>query len=114
MEKGFTKTAQELKKLNLTEDDVYGIFNSTDMKDSVTKGRLVALRGIAEQLGIIDDISSSESIQKFIEALGDAGIITASDHIDTTALSAEQLHLEVHYGVCIKILPFKDMLLRTD
>lgn len=93
--KGFTKTAQELKKLNLTEDDVYGIFNSTDMKDSVTKGRLVALRGIAEQLGIIDDISSSESIQKFIEALGDAGIITASDHIDTTALSAEQLATKV-------------------
>ena len=93
--KGFTKTAQELKKLNLTEDDVYGIFNSTDMKDSVTKGRLVALRGIAEQLGIIDDISSSESIQKFIEALGDAGIITASDHIDTSALSAEQLATKV-------------------
>lgn len=93
--KGFTKTAQELKKLNLTEDDVYGIFNSTDMKDSVTKGRLVALRGIAEQLGIIDDISSSESIQKFIEALGDAGIITASDNIDTTALSAEQLATKV-------------------
>lgn len=93
--KGFTKTAQELKKLNLTEDDVYGIFNSTDMKDSVTKGRLVALRGIAEQLGIIDDISSSKSIQKFIKALGDAGIITASDHIDTTALSAEQLATKV-------------------
>ncbi len=93
--KGFTKTAQELKKLNLTEDDVYGFFNSTDMKDSVTKGRLVALRGIAEQLGIIDDISSSESIQKFIQALGDAGIITASDHLDTSALSAEQLATKV-------------------
>lgn len=90
--KNFTKTAKALKDLNLTEDDVYNILNSSDMNDS--KKRLLSLRDIAKELGIIEDFSA-DSIKDFIQALGDAGIITASDHIDTTALSAEQLATKV-------------------
>lgn len=90
--KNFSKTAKALKDLNLTEEDVYGILNSHDMSDA--KKRILSLKDIAKQLGVIEDFSD-DSIKEFIKALGDADIITASDHLDTSALSAEELEKKV-------------------
>lgn len=90
-------------KKAMEEENTYDIANhigkNTDrerlLKASINRvNDQLSLRDIAKELGIIEDFSA-DSIKDFIEALGDAGIITASDHIDTTALSAEQLATKV-------------------
>lgn len=93
-EKRLNNLGQTIKGLNLDEEKFFNILKSG--KDSNIKDVLNSVISMAKSAGYITGTSSSE-IQPLINLLGELGYMSvdASSHIDTTALSAEQLATKV-------------------
>lgn len=93
-EKRLNNLGQTIKGLNLDEENFFNILKSG--KDSNIKDVLNSVISMAKSAGYITGTSSSE-IQPLINLLGELGYMSvdASSHIDTTALSAEQLATKV-------------------
>lgn len=93
-EKRLNSLANTLKGLNLNESEFFDILRSGN--DSDAKNTIQSLISMAKSAGYITGTSSSE-IQPLIDLLGELGYMSvdAASHIDTTALSAEQLATKV-------------------
>ena len=93
-EKRLNNLGQTIKGLNLDEEKFFNILKSG--KDSNIKDVLNSVISMAKSAGYITGTSSSE-IQPLIDLLGELGYMSvdAASHIDTTALSAEQLATKV-------------------
>lgn len=93
-EKRLNNLGQTIKGLNLDEEKFFNILKSG--KDSNIKDVLNSVISMAKSAGYITGTTSSE-IQPLIDLLGELGYMSvdAASHIDTSALSAEQLATKV-------------------
>lgn len=93
-EKRLSNLGQTIKGLNLDEEKFFNILKSG--KDSNVKDVLNSVISMAKSAGYITGTTSSE-IQPLIDLLGELGYMSvdAASHIDTSALSAEQLATKV-------------------
>lgn len=93
-EKRLNSLADTIKGLNLNESEFFDILKSGN--DSDAKNTIQSLISMAKSAGYITGTTSSE-IQPLIDLLGELGYMSvdAASHIDTSALSAEQLATKV-------------------